>query len=118
MRFWIIWDFFRLFFGFKKKLQWLLIKVTEVTTEHQKWPKVSQNSYLLPSVRGLSPPQKLKAKPTLNQLHKENNSEPAHMNHTYNQKKHPLPVYFDVKIVRPVAQIKWFYIKTFESYIN
>ena len=26
------------------KLLWLLIKVTKVTTEHQKWPKLNQNS--------------------------------------------------------------------------
>ena len=50
----------------------LLLKVTEVTTEHQKWPKVSQNrmkgSFLpegqnKPSAGGRSPPQELEVKP-------------------------------------------------------
>ena len=36
-------DFLR-FFGFFKKLLRLLLKNTEVTTEHQKWHKISTNS--------------------------------------------------------------------------
>ena len=50
----------------------LLIKVTEVTTEHQKWPKVSQKSIKSPffarraknaSDGGRSPPQELEVSP-------------------------------------------------------
>ena len=38
-------DFFKNnFFGIFLKLLRLQLKVTEVTTEHQKWPKVSQKS--------------------------------------------------------------------------
>ena len=50
----------------------LLLKVTEVTTEHQKWPEVSQNSikkvFFLPKGQkmpldgGQSPPQELEVK--------------------------------------------------------
>ena len=41
LRFWDVWDFFLYF------LLWFVrfyFKVTKVTTEHQKWPKISQNS--------------------------------------------------------------------------
>ena len=50
----------------------LLLKVTEVTTEHQKWPKVSQNSikssFFARRAKkavagGQSPPQELEVKP-------------------------------------------------------
>ena len=60
------------FLGFFSKLLMLLLKVTEVTTEHQKWPKVSQNSIKSPffarrakktSAGGRSPPQELEVKP-------------------------------------------------------
>ena len=34
------------FFGFFSKLLRLLLKVTKVTTRHQKWPKMGQNSIL------------------------------------------------------------------------
>ena len=51
LRFWnfrifydIFWDFLFYFLDFFSKLLRLLLKVTEVTTEHQKWLKVSQNS--------------------------------------------------------------------------
>ena len=35
-------DFLR-FFGLFSKLLMLLLKITEVTTEHQKWPRTSTN---------------------------------------------------------------------------
>ena len=50
----------------------LLLKVTEVTTEHQKWPNIRQNSIRSPflpkgqkkaSVKGQSPPQELDVGP-------------------------------------------------------
>ena len=50
----------------------LLLKVTEVTTEHQKWPKIGQNSIIRfflperqkqPSAEGRSPPQELEVGP-------------------------------------------------------
>ena len=62
---------FRDFFDFFSKVQRLLLKVIEVTTEHQKWPKVSQNSILKKFAqrakknlaRGQIPPQDLEVKP-------------------------------------------------------
>ena len=44
MRFWNFWNFFKKILGYFSKLLRLLLKVTVVTTGHQKWPKVSQNS--------------------------------------------------------------------------
>ena len=40
-------DFFG-FLYFFLKLLWLLLKVTDVTTEHQKWPKINKNSIISP----------------------------------------------------------------------
>ena len=54
LRFWdilnIFLDFFGFFFGlcgFKIKLLRLLLKVTKVTTEHQRRPKIGQNSTMI-----------------------------------------------------------------------
>ena len=64
--------FFLGFLGFFSKILRLLLKVTEVTTEHQRWPKVSKNSIKNPffarrakyaSAGGRSPPQELEVKP-------------------------------------------------------
>ena len=64
--------FFLDFFGFFKKLLRLLLKVTEVTTEHQKWPKISTNIVKSPffcpkgkkaPAEGQSPPQELEVSP-------------------------------------------------------
>ena len=78
LNFLIIWSFgiFLIFFGgfcgFFYKLVRLLLKVTEITTEHQKWPKVSQNriksSFFCQrakntSAGGQSPLQELEVKP-------------------------------------------------------
>ena len=42
--FWIFWlDFF---YGFFSKVLCLLLKFTKVTTGHQKWPKMGQNSII------------------------------------------------------------------------
>ena len=35
---------FKTFFGLFSKLQRLLLKITEVTSEYQKWPKLRTNS--------------------------------------------------------------------------
>ena len=60
------------FFCFFSKLLRLLLKVTEVTTEHQKWPKISENSIKSPTFAqrakkapalGRSPPQELEVSP-------------------------------------------------------
>ena len=61
----------RLFFFiflFCSKLLRLLINVTEVTTEHQKWLKISTNSVKSPKGKkslglGRSPPQELEVSP-------------------------------------------------------
>ena len=64
--------FFGIFFGFFWKLLRLLLKVTEVTTEHQKWPEISTNSIKIyfftrmgkkASAKGQSPPQVLEVNP-------------------------------------------------------
>ena len=55
-----------------QKLQRLLFKFTNVNTEHQKWPKMSQNSIIRSffarrakkaSAEGRSPPQELEVVP-------------------------------------------------------
>ena len=59
-------EFFWIFFGFYSKFLMALLTVTEVTTEHQKWSKVSQNSIKGPffGPKGKkSPPQDLEVKP-------------------------------------------------------
>ena len=77
--FWCLWIFliFRFFwifsfFWFLSKLLRLLLNVTTVTTEHQKTPKLGQNSIKSPffarrakkaSAKGWSPPQELKVGP-------------------------------------------------------
>ena len=43
--FWFFWgDFFFGFYGFFSKLLRLLLKVTDVTTGHQKWPRMGQTA--------------------------------------------------------------------------
>ena len=54
--------FLDIFFFFSSKLLRLLLKVNEITTEHQKWPIVSQNSKKN-SAGGQSTPQELEVKP-------------------------------------------------------
>ena len=60
------------FFGFFSRLLRLLLKVTEVTTEHQNWPKKRENSIKSPffarrakiaSALGQSPSQELEVSP-------------------------------------------------------
>ena len=60
------------FFGLFSKWLRLLLKIAEVTTEHQKWPKISTNSVKSSSfaqrakkasAEGWSPPQKLEVSP-------------------------------------------------------
>ena len=41
--FWQLFQIFSIFFRFFSKLQRLQLKVTEVNTEHQKWPEISKN---------------------------------------------------------------------------
>ena len=64
-------DIFLFFFFFSKLLR-LLLNVTEVTTEHQKWPKISTNSVKSSfiarrgkkaSAEGRSPSQELEVSP-------------------------------------------------------
>ena len=64
-------DFF-VFLGFLSKLLILLLKVTKVTTGHQKLPKMGQNSIIssffvrrakTASLKGQSPPQELEVGP-------------------------------------------------------
>ena len=77
--FWIFWiifgfflDFFLLFlfffYGFFSKLLWLLLKITKVTTGHQKWPKQHNKLFFAQktkkaSAEGPSPPQELEVGP-------------------------------------------------------
>ena len=61
--FWILFLFFGIslgFFGLFLKLLRLLLKGTEVTTEHQIWPKIGQNS-IINSFLAKSPWPKAKA---------------------------------------------------------
>ena len=55
-----IFEIFLLFCIFCSKLPRLLLKVTEVTTEHKKWPKISTNSV---KSLGRSPMQELQVSP-------------------------------------------------------
>ena len=63
-------NFFLGFYEFLSKFLRLLQKVTEVTTGHQKWPKMGQNnvisSFFFPKAKtslGQSPPQELEVGP-------------------------------------------------------
>ena len=49
--------FFCFFFGFFLKLLRLLLKVTNVTNGHQKWPKIGQNNII-----SACPPPELEVK--------------------------------------------------------
>ena len=69
--FYFFFIFVCIYFFFFKLLS-VLLKVTEVTTEHKKWPKVSKNSIKSSffaqtakkaSAGGRSPPQELEVKP-------------------------------------------------------
>ena len=59
--------YFWFFYGFFSKLLILLLTATNVSTEHQKWPKIGQNSLISPfrpkgkkaSAKGQSSPQEL-----------------------------------------------------------
>ena len=69
---WTFLDLFDFIFLFFSKLLTLLINFTEVTTEHQKWPKIITNSVKRrffarrpkkASAEGLSSPQELEVSP-------------------------------------------------------
>ena len=51
-------------FSFPSNLLRLLLKVTDVTTEHQKWPEISNNKKKHNNnKKGQSPPQELEESP-------------------------------------------------------